>query len=436
MRTLFSGSALLLALVLGNPPALAQSAEEEAAEAEARKAIELAIETAHQEQNAALAAVEQARVELERAADERERAENSEERARLHEMDQAERERMRGELSRVHEDLRRASQEVARLHREINRPPRPAAAPDAPGGSDRAVIGVVLGDSTRSGVPVLGVSPDGPAERAGIQQGDLIVAMMGAELIGEGKAKPRDLLSEVMDGVKVGDELVITVLRDGQRIDHTVTADRREPFAWQSILRLPSAPPAPGAAPMPGVPAAPLVQHIEIPEIDREVLREQAERVRQGVERARIVIENRFDGEDWSYEFETLSELGDDALREASIWFGLPVTRGLKLAEMDADLAGYFKADGGVLVLKAPEGNDLQLRSGDVIQRIGEQQVSTPSDVMRALREWEPGASIEIQIKRERRDRTLDVVLPERRVGFDFLPFSEHPHILKSKSSD
>jgi hypothetical protein len=179
-----------------------------------------------------------------------------------------------------------------------------------------------------------------------------------------------------------------------------------------------------------------LVQHIEIPEIDREVLREQAERVRQGVERARIVIENRFDGEDWSYEFETLSELGDDALREASIWFGLPVTRGLKLAEMDADLAGYFKADGGVLVLKAPEGNDLQLRSGDVIQRIGEQQVSTPSDVMRALREWEPGASIEIQIKRERRDRTLDVVLPERRVGFDFLPFSEHPHILKSKSSD
>jgi S1-C subfamily serine protease len=47
-----------------------------------------------------------------------------------------------------------------------------------------------------------------------------------------------------------------------------------------------------------------------------------------------------------------------------------------------------------------------------VITAIGDQPVNTPADVMRALREWEPGASIEIRIKRERRDKTLDVVLP------------------------
>jgi hypothetical protein len=229
-----------------------------------------------------------------------------------------------------------------------------------------------------------------------------------------------------MDHVKPGDEIVIAVDRDGESLEFVVTAEKREPFAWQSIVRLPSAPTAPGAPVV--------IEHIEIPEIDGEAIVAQVERIREDLDKTRIVIDTERmirageAPETWEYRFETLSEFGDDALAETSVWFGLPVTRGLKLAEVDEDLGTYFKTDRGVLVLKAREDNELQLKSGDVILQVGEKQVNKPSDVMRALREWEPGSNITIGIKRDRKDRKLDVVMPERTLGFDFVPFSEDLH--------
>ncbi|NND46007.1 MAG: PDZ domain-containing protein [Xanthomonadales bacterium] len=431
MRTRFMTPALVLLLAGGQ--AHARETDDSMPEPEMRAEYQAVVEAARAEQEEARAALEKARGEIERARLAEERAQNTEERARARDVEAAERAAMREELSRVHEELRRASREVARLHREIAREARDVAfAPRAgvPGVGDKAVIGVVLGEATARGVPVLGVSPDGPSDRAGIQQGDLIVAMMGEDLAGSAEGDARAVLGKAMDGVKIGDELVITVERDGQRSDLTVKAERREPFAWQSIIRLPSAPAAPAApgAP-PAVPRA--FEHIEIPEIDREELHGRMDQLREEVERARVIIDVHRDGEvgefhdSYAYEFDTFSDFGDDALAEANVWFGLPVTRGLKLAEMDSDLAGYFKADGGVLVLKARPGNDLQLKSGDVIQQIGAQSVSKPSDVMRALREWEPGASIEIRILRDRKDQTLDVVLPERHLGQHFVPFPD-----------
>jgi len=437
----------VVALALGSSIALAQETPDGARDAELRLAYQEAVESARKEETAARQALERTRVELEQAAAQAERAGTEEERAQLHEQQESELRAMREELSRVHEDLRRASREVAALHRKMGRTHDEyvfAEAPRPPGVGNKAVIGVVLGDARDGGVPVLGVSPDGPSERAGIKPGDVIVAMMGKELSEKPGDDARAVLSEAMGGVKVGDELSITVERDGERIEHQVTAEKREPFAWQSFVRLPSAPEAPSVPGAPGVPEAPsaVFEYIEIPEIDREALQAQVERLRKDVDRARVVIETRHatapedDHEGWSYEFETFSDFGDEALKEANVWFGLPVTRGLKLAEMDADLASYFKADGGVLVLKAREDNDLQLRSGDVILRIGDKSVAKPADVMRALREWEPGASIEIRIKRDRRDQKLDVVMPERQVGYEFAPFSDELHFSTHATED
>jgi membrane-associated protease RseP (regulator of RpoE activity) len=296
---------------------------------------------------------------------------------------------------------------------------------------DKAVIGVVLGESEDGGVPVLGVSPDGPSDRAGIQQGDVIVSMMG-ETLADGDQDARAVLSQVMEDVKVGDELVISVDRDGVAQEFVVVADKREPFAWQSIVRLPPVPSAPHAVIAPNAPdALSIIERIEIPEIDEEAIRVQVEKMREGMDRARVLINtNRVTSSGdsdtgWEYEFETFSEFGDDAVREANVWFGLPATRGLKLAEIDEGLGEYFKTDRGVLVLKAKEDNDLQLQSGDVILEVGGKEVDKPSDVMRALRDWEPGATIQINIMRDRKDKNLDILLEERMLGFDFAPLTD-----------
>jgi membrane-associated protease RseP (regulator of RpoE activity) len=412
--------------LLGSQALFAQDADTEQArkQAELRAEYEAALESAEQEREAAMETVERARAEIERVSEEQVSRERKalEARARLNEEQaQARREReselarMRAELSRAHEELRQASREVARVHRELALP-RVGALTGFVNLGDRAVIGVVLGDSDKTGVHVLGVSPDGPAERAGIHPGDIIVAVEGEKLTSEEGLSAGAVLSEVLEGIEVGDQVLITVERDGQSLDYEVKADRRKPFGWSSMVRL-------GTAPvLPEVPGSPvIIEKIEVPEIDTTKLGEQMEALREKLDHTRIVLDAQRLPDDvldlegtWNIDFDNLSELGETAMLGTTVWFGMPLTRGLKLAEIDTGLGAYFETDRGVLVLKARENNDLQLLAGDVILEVGGVEVNTPSDVMRALRALEPGSDLSINIMRQGKGETIGIVVPER----------------------
>jgi S1-C subfamily serine protease len=66
----------------------------------------------------------------------------------------------------------------------------------------------------------------------------------------------------------------------------------------------------------------------------------------------------------------------------------LRVYYGLEAQPMTTQLLGYFGAPNGVLVMKVVENNKaalLGLRAGDVIVKVGEQDISEPGKLVQAL---------------------------------------------------
>jgi C-terminal processing protease CtpA/Prc len=401
-------------------------AEAESARAEAAKAAAQAREVARQR-----AELDRERA-IERQAETREgQREAKQQHDRERERQQAEMERVREELSRAHRELREASREIARAHRALAETVEHHQVIRHINLGDRAVIGVVLGKETAAGVEIIGVSPDGPAERAGLQAGDVMVSIRGDQLGGEGRG--RDVLFGVMEDIEPGQEVSVVVERDGEARSYGITAEQREPSSWQTLIRIPESPHIAGAMDTPHV----IVENSEIEPIDTAALKARVKALNDDLKTRQFLFVGP-DGKDFEFEEDFIlpedfelqmgefSELAGHALREANVWFGLPHAQGLQLVEINEGLGAYFKTGRGVLVVEAREDNAYQLRSGDVVLEIDSRPVNSPTDVMRALREIEPGSAIEIAIKRDRKDQTLSVVMPESRLGYSWSTHERH----------
>jgi S1-C subfamily serine protease len=396
---------------------------------------EKAMSAAELQQVTAGASLQKAREQLELAAKQKASAQSQSAEARS--AREAEMAKMHEELNNARRQLQETSREIARVNREVARARADRHAANIVARySERPVIGVILGAADSKGVEILGVSPDGPSERAGIRKADRIVALNGRELSAiEDSGNPREGLRIALRDIKVDEPLVVSVDREGQMLDLTVVPEVREPLAWQTITRFPTAPAAPAA---PGTPEKVItIEHIVVPEIDTEAMAAQIEQMRTEIEKRRAVHEASrvapVDG-DWEIEIDEMSELGNLALQDAEIWFGLPLAQGLQLAEVDPGLGEYFKTDRGVLVLKAREDNDLQLKPGDVILQVGDTEVNTPAEFMRALRSFDSGDEFVMDIKRNKKNHTLKTIMPEARSSY-FLPKESEIHTFTITSS-
>lgn len=400
--------------------------EAETARREATRAAEKAREAARL--NEAMAREQAHQVQGRVEQNERERARRDEEMARVQE-----------ELSRAHREMREATREIARAHREVARSGFEHRALRTVNLGDHAVLGLVLGRETPEGVEIIGVSPGGPAERSGLQAGDVLVSIRGESVADSDTAadkKGRETVYRVMSETQPGEELALVVSRDGESWTFNVIAEQREPSSWQTMIRIPEFPAAPGEPLPPGMPHIAL-EGIEIPEIDEEALTRRIQELNEDLRTRKflyvmphgseISIEKEFAlPGDFDLELAELSDLAGQALGEADMWFGLPHTQGLELAQINESLGAYFKTDRGVLVIRAREDNAYGLKSGDVVLDINTTPVNSPADLMRALREIDPGSDIELAIKRDRRDKTLTAVMPENRLGYTFGVHPDH----------
>ncbi|MEL6870367.1 MAG: PDZ domain-containing protein [Pseudomonadota bacterium] len=227
-------------------------------------------------------------------------------------------------------------------------------------------------DAAADGVLISGVNQRSGAGRAGIEAGDRLLSVDGVSLVGEAASKglPLGLISEALADRKPGDTVAVEVLRDGKRMSKQVELTQAPMDSQISSFRFSTG-------------------EDDMPRIDEH-----------------FVIA---DGAGHAQNFETM-------VFDGGMFGGFAAQRrwaDMELVELSRDLGEYFGADTGLLVVRAPSDEAIGFRDGDVIRRIGDRTPETVGHAMRILRSYEPGESLQVDILRDRKPRTLNVTLPE-----------------------
>ena len=322
-------------------------------------------------------------------ADERERMSEMREAERQHvlELREAERNMAAAERQRVLE-MREAERKMAEAERELELAARKIAElstrrlPQVVANDrmfvelmGRPRLGVTIGNDERDGpvegVTIIGVTPGSAAADAGLQAGDVLTAVNDESLSAASAAEANRRLLDFMRGVESGDELDVEYLRNGDirklTLEPRVSPDNV--FAWAPNVRVHSDP------------------NVRVtPNITRSL---------------------RFSSA-W-----TANTWGD-----------------MELVELSEGLGRYFGTDSGLLVVKAPSGDALQLEDGDVIKSIDGREPTSVGHALRILGSYQAGEAMELKILRDKRRQTLKIQMPDERQGLLFdnvTPFPPHP---------
>ena len=114
-------------------------------------------------------------------------------------------------------------------------------------------------------------------------------------------------------------------------------------------------------------------------------------------------------------EIHVAPELADKYVESYRLAWPGNVWADMELVELSEGLGKYFGADAGVLVVSAPEDDALQLEDGDVILSIDGREPTSVRHALRILGSYQAGETVEIEIMRDKRKRTLEVDVPDGR---------------------
>ena len=209
----------------------------------------------------------------------------------------------------------------------------------------RAALGLVLAPD-KSGLVVAGVTPGGGAAKAGLEPGDVIVAINGVPV--ERPESPRDFpkMLHLLGDAEPGDVVRVEYERDGARAAVDVTTQEHPAFAFGGI-------------------AAAAGDIDELPTIEF------------------------FDGPP--------PPLPPDVPMppEGPMFFTKRLHGGLELHDLDEKLGHYFGVSSGVLVLSTRE-SDEGLEPGDVVKTVAGTAVATARDCYRALGAAKEDVTVEV----------------------------------------
>jgi hypothetical protein len=233
---------------------------------------------------------------------------------------------------------------------------------------NRGRIGVIVdtranttGDKT--GARIEGITPGGPAEKAGLKAGDVITRFNGTALGGVAAENDEDSgpgmkLIELARDLDPGDSVQVEYRRGAEAKKVTLVAQD----LGGNVLRLP------GMGAMGGLMGPGPEWHMG-------------------------------PGSDFEMSFRTP-------------WGGI------ELVKLNPELGEYFGTREGILVVSAPQDSSLALKGGDVILTIGGRKPSSPMQAMRILRTYEEGESVSIEVLRKQKRVTVTWKVPNNEDQF------------------
>lgn len=319
----------------------------------------------------------------------------------------------RAELAELRSKMQTLSRRMAELSTQLGDMGPRAYAYRYIAQPDRAMIGVVLSDKDKAGARISGVTPDGPAAHAGLRDGDVIIAIDQHPIAGSSAETTLANARERLANLKENQSVSIEYLRGAQKGVVTLSAERRQAWNWPALMNEDP-------------------EHPFLPKDFNERIRADVERATREAERStldkekiRAVVEQAHHEamRANSNQVREAMEQARQAMRHEMPWWGI------NLAPVDADLGRYFGIDKGALVISTDNDSLPGLRAGDVITRVGEEPVSRPDDVMRALRDQPEDKEVPIRLMRDRKSLALNVRAPVFKSIFSMPPLPPTPPV-------
>jgi hypothetical protein len=244
-------------------------------------------------------------------------------------------------------------------------------------GESRGRIGVIVDTKASTagdkvGARIEGITPGGPAEKAGLKVGDVITrfnstALGGAASENEEHSGPGLKLIDLARQLEPGDTVQVEYRRGNDARKVTIVAEDLGGGAWSGRM--------------------------EMPEM------------------------GNFD--------EMFPKLGMGP-GQLEMFLGSP-WGGIELVKLNPDLGDYFGTREGVLVVRAPEDSSLALKGGDVMISIGDRKPTSPEQAMRILRSYDAGETVTLDVLRKQKHVTVTWKVPEHeRTMFRRTPLRMH----------
>jgi S1-C subfamily serine protease len=98
-----------------------------------------------------------------------------------------------------------------------------------------------------------------------------------------------------------------------------------------------------------------------------------------------------------------------------------------EIVPLTKQLGRYFGTEEGLLLVRAPRDERLELEDGDVLLDIDGRKPTSPSHALRILGSYQAGETVKINVLRLKKRVTLDVTVPERTEAMEGRLWRERP---------